>query len=259
MPTIPKSVDRRAVCMPSILKKLLMAFSGLVMLGFVFIHMLGNLQMFEGPDAINDYAHFLKTLPAAILWGFRSVLILSLIVHVWMAILITRENRAARPQNYLKTARVRATLASRTMGISGSLILFFIVFHILHFTTRVLFKEYQTEHYYTLVNDHIVFNVYQMIVNSFSHGWLVAVYMISMAFLCLHLTHAFWSMFQTLGWVNDKVRPFLKRVSLAYGLIIFIGFTAIPVGVITGYLAPDFQSSTTLLLIEEQPFDSASL
>jgi len=245
--------------MSSIVKKILMSLTGLVMVGFVFIHMLGNLQMFQGPDAINEYAHFLKTLPMPLLWGFRLVLIISVGVHVWMAILLTKDNRTARPDHYLKISRVQATLSSRTMGISGSFILFFIVFHILHFTTRVIFPEYQDEAYYTVLNQRAVFNVYQMVVSSFQIFWVVAFYVIAMLFLSLHLRHAVWSMFQTLGWANAKVRPWLKHFALTYALIIFVGFVSIPIAAYSGYL-PSIDFNPFILLGSEQlPFDSAQL
>ncbi len=241
----------------SLFKKFLMALTGAVMVAFVFVHMLGNLQMFEGPDAINHYAHFLKTLPMPVFWGFRLILLAAVFVHVWVAILITRENRAARPKNYAEKAIVRATLASRTMGISGSLLLFFIVFHILRFTTRVIFREYQTDLFYTLLDGEVVFNVYQMVVDSFSRLWVFLLYFVCMIGLCLHLSHAVWSMFQTLGWANGRFRPFLKRLALGYAWVIFLGFMAVPLAVSTGFLKP--MCEEVVIFVEAEPFDSDSL
>ena len=247
-------------CIPSLFKKYLMALTGFVMVGFVLVHMMGNLQMFRGPDAINQYAHFLKTLPGVLLWGMRGLLIVAIGVHVWMAILLTKENRAARPQGYLQQAVVRATWASRTMGVSGSLLLFFIVFHVLHFTTRVIFPEYQMEDYYTLSDGDVVFNVYQMVVDSFSKPWVTGFYIFAMGALCLHLSHAVWSMFQTLGWANTRTRPILKGLAKIYGWVIFIGFVAVPLGVISRALPPMLGDEAVIILsIEAEPFDSESL
>jgi succinate dehydrogenase / fumarate reductase cytochrome b subunit len=242
----------------SIFKKYLMAFTGFIMVGFLLIHMLGNLQMFKGPDAINAYAHFLKTLPWAILWGFRGILLFAVIIHAWVAILLTRENRAARPRSYIQSNRVQATMASRMMGISGSFILFFVVFHILHFTTRIIFPEYQSDAYYTFFDTEVVFNVYQMVVDSFLKPWVVGLYFVCMVAVCLHLQHAVWSMFQTLGWLNQKWRPLFKGMALAYAWVIFLGFMAVPVGVMTG-LVPSLTESSSLFLIEVEPFDAFDL
>lgn len=226
----------------SLTKKYLMAVSGFVMVAFVFVHMIGNLRIFAGADAINKYSHLLQTLPFVVLWGFRSFLILSVVVHVWMAILLTKENRAARPKEYAVTNRVQATLASRTMGISGSIILFFIVFHLLHYTQRVIFPEFKSAAFHTLLDGHKVYNVYKMMVVGFSETWVSILYIVCMALLCMHLTHAVWSMFQTMGWCNKNWRTPLKRFAWAYGWIIFLGFSAIPVAVLAGYLKPHSES-----------------
>jgi succinate dehydrogenase / fumarate reductase cytochrome b subunit len=234
---------------PSLLKKYLMALTGFIMVGFLFIHMLGNLQMFQGPAAMNGYAHFLKSLPVAVLWGFRLVLLLAVGVHVWMAILLTRENQAARPGAYAKKACRQATLSSRTMGISGSFILFFLVFHILHFTTRVIFPEYQDLSLYT---DPVsgFFDVYEMVVNSFSKPWVLGLYAVGMFFVCLHLSHAVWSMFQTLGWANARVRGSLKFFAKLYAIVLFVGFMSTPIAVAMGWL-PSSREDGYLFIVEE--------
>ena len=223
------------MAIPSLLKKYLMALTGFVMVGFLFIHMLGNLQMFQGPEAMNGYAHFLKSLPPMLLWGSRGFLLLSIAVHVWMAILLTQENRRARPQAYEEKAFRQATLASRTMGISGSFVLFFVVFHILHFTTRVIIPEYQDLSLYTNAHSGF-FDVYEMVIHSFSMPWMVAIYTIAMLLICLHLSHGVWSMFQTIGWANSKVRAGLKCFAKLYAIILFIGFMSTPFAVMLGFL-----------------------
>jgi len=220
-------------CLSSLVKKYLMALTGLVMAGFVFIHMIGNLQMFQSPAAINHYAHLLQTLPKGVLWGFRATLFLSVVVHVWMAILLVRENRRARPEDYYAKDSVQATRASRTMGLSGSFLLFFIVFHVFHFTVRSIFPEFQSGSFYTMLDGERIYDVYKMVVVGFSTVWVSVLYIICMIFLCLHLTHAISSMFQSLGFRNRKWKTCLDRFALVYGWVIFLGFVAIPIGVLT--------------------------
>lgn len=219
-------------------KKYLMAITGFVMVGFVFVHMLGNLQIFMGADAINKYGHLLQTLPFVVMWGFRGVLLLSVVVHVWMAILLTRENRKARPQEYVVVKGRQATLASRTMGISGSIILFFIVFHLLHYTQRVIYPEFKSAEFYTQLGGHTVYDIYKMMVVGFSYTWVSVLYVVCMVLLSMHLTHAVWSMFQTMGWCERRWRKVLKWFALGYGWVIFLGFSVIPVAVLAGYLKP---------------------
>ncbi len=216
-----------------------MALTGFVMVGFVFVHMLGNLQMFNGPDAINEYAHFLQTLPKGVFWGFRITLLASLIIHVWMAILLVKENKAARPEDYSVNTSVQASLASRTMGISGSFLLFFIIFHIFHFTVRSIFPEYQSEAFYTALDGETVYNVYKMVVAGFSKTWVSVVYVVCMAFLCAHLAHAVSSMFQSLGLRNRTWKVRLDRFAVLYGWVIFLGFIAVPIGVLTHVIKPE--------------------
>ena len=124
-------------------RKILMALTGLVLVLFVLGHMLGNLQIFLGPDAINAYAYKLhEVLPASALWAVRLFLLVCVTVHIWMAVLLTIENRRARPQAYLKQRPVQATYASRTMRMSGVILLAFIIFHISMFQI-IIFFSYQ--------------------------------------------------------------------------------------------------------------------
>ena len=123
-------------------KKYLMALSGLVLIGFVFVHMAGNLQILLGQDKINAYAHALQSLPLPILWGSRLFLLLAVVVHAVTAYQLIRENRKARPLgNDVETTK-RAGQASLRMGLTGTILLAFIVFHLLHFTIRTIYPEY---------------------------------------------------------------------------------------------------------------------
>ena len=235
-----------------------MAISGFVMVGFLFVHMLGNLNMFKGPDAINEYAHFLQALPPAILWGSRGVLIFSLILHVWMAIVITRENRAARPEDYIKNSTVQASRASKTMGITGSVILFFVIFHILHYTMCVIIPEYGGLNAYISHGGKplLVHDVYSMLYSGFSVIGISIFYIIAMALLCMHLSHAVSSMFQTMGWRNKVWRKPLDRLALIYGWVIFLGFISVPVAVLSGCLSEN-ENSLSLTVTQHIEDNSA--
>lgn len=217
-------------CLSSVTKKYLMSLSGAVLVLFVLGHMLGNLQMFIGPDLMNAYAHKLQSLPYGLLWIIRLFLLLCTGTHILMAILLTIENNAARSEKYRIKKRVQATLASATMGISGSVLLFFIVFHLLHFTVRSIFPEYQT--FVTLLEGREVPDVYKMVIVGFSKTTVSVFYIFAMAILCMHLSHGVTSMFQSIGWRNKKWKPFLDQFALIYGWVIFLGFSSIPIAVL---------------------------
>ena len=202
-----------------------MALTGLVLAGFVFGHMLGNLLMFKGQGAINDYAKFLHANPG-VLWGARAVLLVSVLLHVWAGVRLTLENRAARAGGPAEEVTRRATLASRTMPYSGVVILGFVVFHLLHFTFRSL----------ALGGADFGENVHGMVIAGFSSRPVALFYIVSMLLLCLHLSHGVSSVFQTLGLRNERWRGRLDAVALAYGWVIALGFCSIPLAVLTGCL-----------------------
>ena len=233
-------------------RKILMALTGLVLVFFVLGHMLGNLQIFLGPDAINAYAYKLhEVLPPSALWAVRLFLLVCITVHIWMAVLLTVENRRARPLAYLKKRPVQATYASRTMRMSGIILFAFIIFHIAHYTVRtvpgMLYNVDLTK--VPLVKDGLTvvkegetiptFNVYDMMVDGFEVWWVSAFYIIATGLLCLHLTHGVSSMFQTVGLRNQLWRQRLDRVALIYGWVVFLGFAIIPAAVLSGLLKND--------------------
>ena len=125
--------------MNSLIKKYLMALTGLVLVGFVFVHMTGNLQIFIGQDAINAYAYFLQNLPMPILWGSRLILFASVFIHILVAVALIRENKKARPiKNKIEITK-KSKWHSLRMGLSGSIILAFIFFHLFHYTIRIIY------------------------------------------------------------------------------------------------------------------------
>lgn len=233
-----------------------MALSGLVLVLFVMGHMLGNLQIFLGAEVINAYAYKLHhVLPSSALWAIRLFLLACVAVHIWAAVSLTLDNRKARPQNYAENKPVQATYASRTMRISGVILLAFIIFHIAHFTARVvpgmqyeepgvlsptevpLVKEGEA----VMKNGETVmtFNVNDMMVAGFQVWWVSAFYIIATGLLCMHLAHGVSSMFQTVGLRNKEWRKRLDMVALGYGWIVFIGFAVIPLAALTGLLKMD--------------------
>lgn len=213
-------------CQPaSIGKKVIMALSGLVLAGFVLGHMSGNLLVFKGPAAINEYAEWLHA-HSGILWVARSVLIVSVIAHIWSGVLLTIENRIARAGGPVIEATRRASLSSRTMPYSGVVILAFIVFHLLHYTFRTI----------ALGGQDFGSNVYGMIVAGFSEPTVALFYIVSMILLCLHLSHGISSVFQTLGLRNERWRGRLDVLATVYGWVIALGFISIPLAVLLGRL-----------------------
>ena len=241
-------------------RKVLMALSGLILVLFVMGHMLGNLQIFLGPDVINAYAYKLHyLLPASALWAVRLVLLGTIAVHIWAAVTLTLDNRKARPEGYLEDKVVQASYSSRTMRMSGIILLAFIIFHIAHFTVRAVpGMQYESDSKESrilektevplvkdgeavLKNGYEIptFNVNDMMVAGFKVWWVSAFYIIATGLLCMHLTHGFSSMFQSLGLRNGLWRKRLDRVALTYGWIVFLGFAIIPIAVMAGLINED--------------------
>jgi succinate dehydrogenase / fumarate reductase, cytochrome b subunit len=209
----------------SIGKKLLMAGSGILLLIFLAAHLLGNLQLFAGPQALNDYAHFLHSKPALV-WGARAGLLLIFMVHIVTSIVLTLENRAARPQPYTREETIRATLASRTMIWSGLVVGAFLVYHLLHFTLRVTGPvDFMTAG---------GVDVYRNVVASFQDLRIAGFYLLAQVALLFHLLHAFQSAFQTLGMQHKVYTPLVEKAGILYALLIAGGNAAIVLAVLTG-------------------------
>lgn len=234
-----------------------MALSGLVLVLFVLGHMLGNLQIFLGPDVINAYAYKLHhVMPVAMLWGIRLFLLVCIAVHLWAAISLTLDNRRARPQGYDVNRSVQMTYAAKTMRMSGVILLAFIIFHIAHYTVRNVpgmeYNEQLAEVPLVKNGEPVIkegevimtFNVNNMMVSGFQVWWVAAFYILATGLLCLHLTHGVSSMFQTVGLSNQLWRRRLNRFAWVYGLVVFLGFAVIPVAVLTGILKKTTHTST---------------
>ena len=211
-------------------KKYLMALSGFVLIGFVFVHMAGNLQILMGQEKINAYAHTLQSLPLPLLWGSRLFLLLAVVVHAVTAYQLVKENRAARPNRNDIEKTQRAGIASLKMGLTGSILLAFIVFHLLHFTTRTIYPEY-SEMLTTIgsPDSNEIHDVYSMVLAGFQHTWVSVFYVVAMFLLCGHLAHGVSSAFQSLGLRTENWRVKLDLVAKAYAWVIFIGFSIVPI------------------------------
>ena len=217
----------------SIGKKYLMALTGIVLIGFVFVHMAGNLQILMGPEKINAYAHALQSLPLPILWGSRVFLLVCVVLHAWTAIVLIRENRAARPRENDVEVTKRAGFSSLKMGLTGTILLFFIVFHLLHFTVRTVYPEYNDLMTTVGAPEGMeVHNVYSMVLAGFQHTWVSIFYVVSMFLLCGHLGHGFSSVFQSLGIRSESWRIKIDWAAKGYAWLIFLGFSIVPILVI---------------------------
>lgn len=214
-------------------KKVIMAATGLVLVGFVIVHMLGNLQVFVGPAKMNRYAAFLQGL-GELLWLARLLLLAAVVLHVVMAWQLTRIARRARPVAYEMRQPQVSSVASRTMRWGGVLLLVFIVFHILHFTTGSLFPvASRPDALYPMYSRT---DVYGNVISAFRTPWVVSVYAVSMLFLLLHLFHGAWSAVRTLGLSRPSAHPLQRRASTVLALVVWAGFTAVPVAVFLGVI-----------------------
>ncbi|MBM4455420.1 MAG: succinate dehydrogenase cytochrome b subunit [Verrucomicrobia bacterium] len=219
----------------SIGRKWVVALTGLFLIFFVIVHMAGNLQMFAPtPDTINRYAELLKS-NALVLWGFRAALLVATVLHIWGALSLARENRAAKPMNYAVTgrkARLGLTWASVTMVISGTVILGFVVFHLLHFTAQVVDRSYQEME--AVVDGRTMHDVHRMVVVGFSKPLISGFYVLAMGLLFFHLRHGAASVFQTIGIRDRALSRLIENASWALAVILFVGFSSIPVAVLLG-------------------------
>jgi succinate dehydrogenase / fumarate reductase cytochrome b subunit len=214
-------------------KKVVMAVTGLVLVGFVIGHMLGNLKIFLGAEAIDAYAAFLRTMGepmvpySVLLWVVRIVLLVCVALHITAAVQLTRMNWAARPQAYDTKSSIATTYAARTMRWSGVILALFVIYHLLHLTAGVVgFRPGEFVH----------LSVYHNVVAGFSVWYVSLFYIVAMACLCLHLDHRIWSMLQTLGWNNARTTRALQTLSRGVALVVFIGFISVPVAVLAGWL-----------------------
>ncbi len=216
--------------MSSLVKKMIMAITGLILFGFVVAHMLGNLQIFLGSEVLNSYAEHLEEL-GPLLWAVRIILLIALTFHIATAIQLAVENRAARPIPYASKNTVQASYASRTMVVTGFIVLAFIVYHLLHFTFGRIYPEFSGA-----LDSHGRQDIYLMVVKSFQDPWVSGSYILAMFLLCVHLSHGLSSLFQSLGVSNEKWDKRFKLFAKVVATAIFIGNTSIPTAALLGIL-----------------------
>jgi succinate dehydrogenase / fumarate reductase, cytochrome b subunit len=222
----------------SIGAKHVMAVTGLALVLFAIVHMLGHLAMFVGPDAYNSYAATLQGL-GALKWLARGGLLAVFIIHVIAAIRVSVENRAARPVKYAVYRTKRTNIMARTMALTGLFLFAFIGFHLVHFT----FGLVQPEHFHQV--DQLALNqvppvtrpdAYSMFVWGFTNVPLYVIYLISIALLSSHLGHGASSWAQSLGLRHPKYSPLLDALGPLISLILFVGYMAPPTAVLLGVI-----------------------
>jgi succinate dehydrogenase cytochrome b subunit len=206
----------------SVGKKVIMAATGLIWVAYLITHMVANLLVFQGPTKINAYSAFLHGTGGA-LWAARLVLIAALVLHVITAAQLTDRRFKARPAKYVAGREPQvSTLAARTIRWGGVLILLFLVYHILHFTLGTLHPAFAEG------------NPYHNVVSGFRSLPVVAVYLIAMAVVGLHLYHGLWSSGRSLGISPPSPQPLRRTLALVLALVIWLGFTVIPIAVYAG-------------------------
>src|SRR6266566_4443302 len=216
-------------------KKFIMAISGAALFLFVVGHLLGNLQIFLGPEAINRYGRFLQT-NKEILWPVRIGLLGMVALHIWSAVKLSAENKAARPIGYADNpVPVAASYASRTMLMSGLIIGAFVVYHLLHFTVQVRSLNFIGKDFLALHDAEGRHDVFRMMVAGFSQPLVSGFYILAMGLLCLHLSHGVSATFQSVGLKNEVCGPLIDRLAKFVGWLIFLGYASIPIAVLLGY------------------------
>ena len=206
-------------------KKVVMAITGAILFLFVIGHMLGNLQVFEGPDKLNAYGRFLHGVPE-ILWAVRVTLIVSVILHIWASVDLAVRKTKARPSAYSKRENIASSYASRTMYWSGPIILAFVIYHLLHLTAGVVHPG----------GDFVDADVYHNVVTGFQVWYVSAWYIFSMILLAFHIRHGAWSMFQSLGINHPRHTPILKKAALTLAVVIAVGYISIPLSILLGFV-----------------------
>lgn len=211
-------------------KKVIMAVTGVLLLGFLAGHMYGNLKAFQGPDHFNAYAAGLRTFGtplfgrAHLLWVARVILLISIFAHIWAAYAVTRASWAARPVGYQRLEPVETTYAARTMRWGGVVILLFVIYHLLDLT-------------FGRANPGFVpGDVYHNLIASFQRPLVSGFYIAAMLILSLHLYHGIFSAFQTLGVNHPNYNHLRRGVALGVTVIVIVGFISVPAAVLAGIL-----------------------
>ena len=194
-----------------------------MLIGFVVMHLIGNLQFFAGPQVINEYGTKLRHLPFGLIWVMRLGLLGVAVAHIATTIILIKGNRAAKGEGYVKKSSVQSRLATRIMALSGIILLSYIVFHILQFTTGTVHPSVW-----------VAGDPYGNVIRAFHVPWVVALYVVSMAAVGLHLFHGTWSSFRSLGLVKPSEHALRHKTSLLVAGLVWLGFTIIPLAIFAG-------------------------
>ncbi len=204
-------------------QKAIMAVSGIILFLFVVFHMVGNLQVFEGPEQLNFYGTALRRFPEA-LWAARAVLLLAVALHIWSSVKLAVRKTSARPVGYAARRNTVSSYASRTMYWSGPILLAFIIYHILHLTVGYVHPN----------STFVEGDVYRNLVSGFQVWYVSLWYIFSMILLGLHIRHGAWSMFQSLGLNHPRHTPILQKAAAVFAILIVAGYISIPISVMLG-------------------------
>ncbi len=216
----------------SIGAKHIMAVTGLLMVLFLVSHLIGNLLIFAGQDAMNGYAVGLRELGSgSLIWVARLGLIAIVVLHIAAATRLVIINKAARPVPYRVFKPVRSPFYARVMPWTGVIILAYIIYHLMHFTFGVV----QPGHF-TMVDSAGRHDVYNMVIAGFQHPAVVVSYVLATSLLCFHMAHGIPSFFQSLGLTSPKYQSKLKAGGIALSIFLILGFISIPVACLTGIL-----------------------
>ena len=233
MATKTVATRKRRAWTTTVFVKQLMAISGIVFVLFLLFHSYGNLKMFLGQEAYDHYAHWLKEeafVPifphGGFIWVFRAAMVLMLVIHIWAAAVTWKRSRRARRSAYVVKRSAADAYAARTMRMTGVLLFFLIVFHILHFTTGTIRTGFVADS-----------TPYERMVATFQNPLMVVVYLIFIGLAALHVSHGFWSAFQSLGWVRGGTRKFMEVISGLVGALIFLMFALPPLAIVAGYIS----------------------
>ena len=213
----------------SVGRKIIMAVTGIVLVAFVCVHLLGNSSIWFGSGAINSYAEHLHSL-GPFVWVFRLVMLAAFAIPIIFGIQLTLENKAATPEKNMQVKRLKTGFGAETMIVSGLVLLAFVIYHLLPFTVRVTNPDI-----YVPIGNGMV-DVYVMVVKGFHHALPVILYLVGMGFLFLHVGHGFQSLFQTLGLSNDKSLPVMGTLSKLLGFVLLVGYIAIPLLIVAGLI-----------------------
>jgi succinate dehydrogenase / fumarate reductase cytochrome b subunit len=204
-------------------KKIVMAVTGMILFAFVIGHLLGNLQVFEGPAKLNAYGAFLHSI-GEFLWPVRIVLLIAVALHIVATVQLALRKKRARPIEYSVKKAIASSYASRTMYWSGPIVLAFIIFHLLHLTAGYIHPGAA----------YIEGDVYHNVVSGFQVWWVSISYIVAVSLLGLHLRHGLWSMFQTLGIHQPQYTVRFKKAAMVIALLITLGYISIPISVLLG-------------------------